>query len=81
MFKDLPKYDSSNNEIVYTLTEEEKTEGDLKYYDSVVDDVSKTVTNTNKYGKVTVHHYILNTDGSTTEQEFQTKMEQKFQMK
>ncbi len=67
MFKDLPKYDSSNNEIVYTLTEEEKTEGDLKYYDSVVDDVSKTVTNTNKYGKVTVHHYILNTDGTTTE--------------
>ena len=66
MFKDLPKYDSSNNEIVYTLTEEEKTEGDLKYYDSVVDDVSKTVTNTNKYGKVTVHHYILNTDGAQT---------------
>ena len=26
----------------------------------------KTVTNTNKYGKVTVHHYVMNTDGSTT---------------
>ena len=66
LFKDLPKYDSSNKEIVYTLTEEEKTEGDLKYYDSVVDDVSKTVTNTNKYGKVTVHHYIMKPDGTTT---------------
>ena len=65
MFVDLPKYDSSNNEIVYTLTEEEKNEGDLKYYDSVVTD--KTVTNTNKYGKVTVHHYVMNPDGSTTE--------------
>ena len=64
IFENLPKYDSNNQEIVYTLTEEEKTEGDLKYYDSVVTD--KTVTNTNKYGKVTVHHYIMNPDGSTT---------------
>ena len=64
IFENLPKYDSNNQEIVYTITEEEKTEGDLKYYDSVVTD--KTVTNTNKYGKVTVHHYIMNTDGSTT---------------
>ena len=64
IFENLPKYDSNNQEIVYTLTEEEKTEGDLKYYDSIVTD--KTVTNTNKYGKVTVHHYIMNTDGSTT---------------
>ena len=64
IFENLPKYDSNNQEIVYTLTEEEKTEGDLKYYDSVVTD--KTVTNTNKYGKVIVHHYIMNTDGSTT---------------
>ena len=64
IFENLPKYDSNNQEIVYILTEEEKTEGDLKYYDSVVTD--KTVTNTNKYGKVTVHHYIMNTDGSTT---------------
>ena len=66
MFVDLPKYDSSNNEIVYTLTEEEKTEGDLKYYESSVDNDSQTVTNTNKYGKVTVHHYIMNPDGTTT---------------
>ena len=64
IFENLPKYDSNNQEIVYTLTEEEKTEGDLKYYDSVVTD--KTVTNTNKYGKVIVHHYIMNRDGSTT---------------
>ena len=64
IFENLPKYDSNNQEIVYTLTEEEKTEGDLKYYDSIVTD--KTVTNTNKYGKVIVHHYIMNTDGSLT---------------
>ncbi len=64
IFENLPKYDSNNQEIVYTLTEEEKTEGDLKYYDSAVTD--KAVTNTNKYGKVTVHHYIINPDGSTT---------------
>ena len=64
IFENLSKYDSNNQEIVYTLTEEEKTEGDLKYYDSVVTD--KAVTNTNKYGKVTVHHYIMNPDGSTT---------------
>ena len=64
IFENLPKYDSNNQEIVYTITEEEKTEGDLRYYDSVVTD--KTVTNTNKYGKVTVQHYIMNTDGSLT---------------
>ena len=64
IFENLPKYDVNNKEIIYTLTEEEKTEGDLRYYDSVVTD--KIVTNTNKYGKVTVHHYIMNTDGSTT---------------
>ena len=90
IFENLPKYDVNNKEIVYTLTEEEKTEGDLRYYDSVVyngasssretnEDGEETVntasstqtetrivTNTNKYGKVTVHHYIMNTDGSTT---------------
>ena len=64
IFENLPKYDENKQEIVYTLTEEEKTEGDLRYYDSIVTD--KTVTNTNKYGKVTVHHYIMNTDGSLT---------------
>ena len=90
IFENLPKYDVNNKEIVYTLTEEEKTEGDLRYYDSVIyngasssretnEDGEETVnrasstqtetrivTNTNKYGKVTVHHYIMNTDGSTT---------------
>ena len=66
IFENLPKYDENNQEIVYTLTEEEANSGDLKYYDSVVDDASKTVTNTSKYGKVTVHHYIMNTDGTTT---------------
>ena len=64
IFENLPKYDENKQEIVYTLTEEEKTEGELKYYDNVVTD--KTITNTNKYGKVTVHYYIMNTDGSTT---------------
>ena len=64
IFENLPKYDVNNKEIVYTLTEEEKTEGDLRYYDNVITD--KIITNTNKYGKVTVHHYIINTDGSTT---------------
>ena len=65
IFENLPKYDENNKEIVYTLTEEANS-GDLKYYDTVVDDASKTVTNTSKYGKVTVHHYIMNTDGSLT---------------
>ena len=64
IFGNLPKYDVNKQEIVYTLTEEEKTEGDLKYYDSAVTD--KTVINTNKYGKVTVHYYIINPDGSLT---------------
>ena len=66
IFTNLPKYDEYGQEIVYTLTEEENTVGDLKYYDSVVDDVSKTVTNTVNYGKVTVHYYIMNTDGTLT---------------
>ena len=65
IFENLPRFDTNGNKITYTLTsEEEKTEGDLKYYDSVITD--KTVTNTNKYGKVTVHHYIMNTDGTVT---------------
>ena len=66
IFENLPKYDENNKEIIYTLTEEEANSGDLKYYDIVVDDANKTVTNTSKYGKVTVHHYIMNTDGSLT---------------
>ena len=77
IFENLPKYDENKQEIVYTLTEEEKTEGDLRYYDSIVTD--KTVTNTNKYGKVTVHHYIMNTDGTTTTTKVPNSQEQEVQ--
>ena len=67
IFENLPKYDVNGNEIEYTLTaEEEKTEGDLKYYDIVVDSENNIITNTSKYGKVTVHHYIQNPDGTLT---------------
>ena len=63
IFTNLPKYDASNNEITYTLTE---INGNLTYYDATVDSTGRIVTNTNKYGKVTVHYYIMNTDGTTT---------------
>ena len=63
IFENLPKYDANNKEIQYTLTE---INGELTYYDATLDDTGRIVTNTNKYGKVTVHHYIMNTDGSTT---------------
>ena len=63
IFENLPKYDSNNQEIKYTLTE---INGNLTYYDVTVDNTGKIVTNTNKYGKVTVHYYIMNTDGTTT---------------
>ena len=63
IFTNLPKYDSNNQEIKYTLTE---INGNLTYYDAVLDSIGRIVTNTNKYGKVTVHYYIMNTDGTTT---------------
>ena len=63
IFTNLPKYDASNNEITYTLTE---INGELTYYDAALDSTGRIVTNTNKYGKVTVHYYIMNTDGTTT---------------
>ena len=63
IFKNLPKYDENNQEIEYTLTE---MSGDFKYYTATVDNEGKVVTNTNKYGKVIVHNYIMNTDGKTT---------------
>ena len=63
IFENLPKYDANNKEIQYTLTE---INGELTYYDATLDDTGRIVTNTNKYGKVTVHHYIMNPDGSTT---------------
>ncbi len=43
-FTDLPKYDQYNNIINYTVEEEEKTEGDLKFYTSKID--GTTITNT-----------------------------------
>ena len=63
IFENLPKYDVNKQEIVYTLTE---INGDLTYYDASLDSTGRIVTNTSKYGKVTVHHYIINPDGSTT---------------
>ena len=66
IFENLPRFDQNGNRITYTLTEEEKTEGDLKYYDIVVDSENNIITNTSKYGKVTVHYYIQNPDGTLT---------------
>ena len=67
IFENLPKYDADNKEITYTLTaEEEKTEGDLKYYDTSIDAENNIITNTSKYGKVTVHYYIMNPNGTPT---------------
>ena len=43
-FTGLDKYDSSGNEIQYTIEEKEKNSGDLKFYTSSVD--GTTVTNT-----------------------------------
>ena len=42
-FKELAKYDEYNNIINYTIEEEEKTQGDLKFYTSKVD--GYTITN------------------------------------
>ena len=66
IFENLPKYDSDRNEIEYTLTEEEKEEGDLQFYETTIDNENKTITNRDKYGKVTVHYYIINNDGKKT---------------
>ena len=63
IFGNLPKYDVNKQEIVYTLTE---INGDLTYYDASLDSTGRIVTNTSKYGKVTVHYYIMNPDGSLT---------------
>ncbi len=43
-FTELPKYDEYNNIINYTIEEEEKTQGDLKFYTGKVD--GTTITNT-----------------------------------
>ena len=63
IFENLPKYDVNKQEIVYTLTE---LNGELTYYDASLDSTGRIVTNTSKYGKVTVHYYIMNPDGSLT---------------
>ena len=63
IFENLPKYDVNKQEIVYTLTE---INGNLTYYDASLDSTGRIVTNTSKYGKVTVHYYIMNPDGSLT---------------
>ena len=66
IFENLPKFDNSRNKIEYTLAEEEKTTGDLKYYDTWVDKESNIITNISKYGKIIVHYYIQNVDGTLT---------------
>ena len=66
IFENLPKYDSDRNEIEYTLTEEEKEEGDLQFYETTIDNENKTITNRDKYGKVTVHYYIIDNEGKKT---------------
>ena len=66
IFENIPRFDAEGNWITYTLSEEEKTEGDLKYYDTIIDAKNNIITNTNKYGKVTVHYYIQNPDGTLT---------------
>ena len=66
IFENLPRFNAQGNRITYTLTEEEKTEGDLQYYDTVIDTANNTITNTSKYGKVTVLYYIQNPDGTLT---------------
>ena len=76
IFTNLPKYDENNQEIKYTLTE---INGDLTYYDASLDSTGRIVTNTNKYGKVTVHYYIMNTDGTTTTNRVPDKTNQEVQ--
>ena len=63
IFEDLPKYDKDNQKIEYSLTE---LSGDFTYYTATVDNGNKIITNTNKYGKLTVHYYIQNPDGTKT---------------
>ena len=63
-FNDLPKYDENGDEINYTIDEEEL---ENRYYEKEnVNQTEKTITNVSKYGKVTVHYYIMNRDGTTT---------------
>ena len=66
IFENLPKYDVSRNEIEYTLTEEEKNEDDLQYYEATIDNENKSIVNKDTYGKVTVHYYIIDNEGKKT---------------
>ena len=63
-FNDLPKLDNYGNEIKYTVDEEDL--GNKFYSKGTVDQDAMTVTNVSEYGKVIVHHYIMDTDGTTT---------------
>ena len=61
----LTRYDANGNDINYTVDEADLNN---KYYaKGNVDQTAKTITNVSKYGKVVVHYYIMNTDGTTTE--------------
>ena len=64
-FNNLPKLDNFGNEIQYTV--DEKDLGNKFYTKGNIDQSAKTVTNVSVYGKVTVHHYIMESDGTTTE--------------
>ena len=66
IFENLPKYDANRNEIEYTLTEEEKDEDDLQYYEATIDNENKSIVNKDTYGKVTVHYYIIDNEGKKT---------------
>ena len=66
IFENLPKYDANRNEIEYTLTEEEKNEDDLQYYEATIDNENKSIVNKDTYGKVTVHYYIIDNEGKKT---------------
>ena len=66
IFENLPKYDANRNEIEYTLTEEEKNEDDLQYYEATINNENKAIVNKDTYGKVTVHYYIIDNEGKKT---------------
>ncbi len=63
-FEDLPKYDSYGQEIEYVIDEENIY--DDFYEKESVDQETKTITNVDKYAKVTVHYYIQEKDGTNT---------------
>ena len=60
----VPKYDSNGNEINYTIDEADLNN---KFYDKGnIDQENGTITNISRYGKVIVHYYIQNSDGTNT---------------